>query len=93
MEIDKIKGLNITFDTYRTIKINRSKTDENYTKALNLYNEMKKFDISFDTGICDNFWYWELDLSLRGATDQAVIHMLRHQEIKFEIIERVVEEE
>ena len=93
MEIDKIKELNITFDTYRTIKINRSKTDENYTKALNLYNEMKKFDISFDTGICDNFWYWELDLSLRGATDQAVIHMLRHQEIKFEIIERVVEEE
>ena len=72
MEIDKIKELNITFDTYRTIKINRSKTDENYTKALNLYNEMKKFDISFDTGICDNFWYWELDLSLRGATDQAV---------------------
>ena len=54
---------------------------------------MKKFDISFDTGICDNFWYWELDLSLRGATDQAVIHILRHQEIKFEIIERVVEEE
>ena len=93
MEIDKIKELNITFDTYRTIKINRSKTDENYTKALNLYNEMKKFDISFDTGICDNFWYWELDLSLRGATDQAVIHMLRHQEIKFEIIERVAEEE
>lgn len=93
MEIDKIKELNITFDTYRTIKINRSKTDENYTKALNLYNEMKKFDISFDTGICDNFWYWELDWSLRGATDQAVIHMLRHQEIKFEIIERVVEEE
>ena len=86
MEIDKIKELNITFDTYRTIKINRSKTDENYTKALNLYNEMKKFDISFDTGICDNFWYWELDLALRGATDQAVIHMLRHQEIKFEII-------
>ena len=93
MEIDKIKELNITFDTYRTIKINRSKTDENYTKALNLYNEMKKFDISFDTGICDNFWYWELDFSLRGATDQAVIHMLRHQEIKFEITERVVEEE
>jgi hypothetical protein len=42
MEIEKIKELNITFDTYRTIKIIRSKTDENYTRALNLYNEMKK---------------------------------------------------
>ena len=54
---------------------------------------MKKFDISFDTGICDNFWYWELDLSLRGATDQAVIHMLRHQEIKFEIREGKIMQE
>ena len=93
MEIEKIKELNITFDTYRTIKIIRSKTDENYTRALNLYNEMKKFDIIFDTGMCEHYWYWELDWSLRGATDQAVIHMLRHQEIDFEIVERVVEEE
>ena len=94
MEIDKIKELNITFDTYRTIKINRSKTDENYTKALNLYNEMKIFDISFDTGICDNFWYWELDWSLVGATDQSIMHMLAHQNIEYELIEReVVEEE
>tara|TARA_R100001086_G_scaffold61254_1_gene28356 strand:- start:3785 stop:4066 length:282 start_codon:yes stop_codon:yes gene_type:complete len=93
MEIEKIKELNITFDTYRTIKIIRSKTDENYTRALNLYNEMKKFDISFDTGMCEYYWYWELDWSLKGATDQAVIHMLRHQKIDFEIDERAVEEE
>jgi hypothetical protein len=56
MDIEKIKELNITFDTYRTIKIIRSKTDQNYTRALNLYNEMKKFDISFDTGMCEHYW-------------------------------------
>ena len=94
MEIDKIKEINISFKTYKTIKIRRSKNDENYTKALSLYNEMKDFDIKFDTGICEDYWYWELDWSLVGATDQSIMHMLAHQNIEYELIEsEVVEEE
>ena len=62
--------------------------------ARDLYNEMKDFEIKFDTGICEEFRYLELDWSLVGATDQSVIHMLDNQNIEYELIEReVVEEE
>ena len=70
-----------------------AKFDKNYTKALSLYNEMLEHQIFFDTGICDNYWYWELDWSLVGATDQTITHMLAHQEIEYQLIERAVEEE
>ena len=94
MEIDKIKEINISFDEFKTVKIRRSKHDHNYQNALKLYDEMQKFDIKFDTGICEDYWYWELDWSLVGATDQTIIHMLAHQNIEYELIKRqVVEEE
>lgn len=94
MEISKIKEMNISFNTFKTVKIRRSKNDENYTRALGLFGEMQEFEIKFDTGICEDYWYWELDWSLVGATDQTILHMLTHQSIDFEIVERqVVEEE
>ena len=79
--------------TFKTVVIRRSKHDENYTRAVELADELKKFEITFDTGIDENNWYWELDWSLVGATDQTVCQILRNENIDFDIVERVVEEE
>ena len=78
---------------FKTVVIRRSKFDENYTRAVELADELKKFEITFDTGIDENNWYWELDWSLVGATDQTICQILRNENIDFDIVERVVEEE
>ena len=79
--------------TFKTVVFRRSKHDENYTRAVELADELKKFEITFDTGIDENNWYWELDWSLVGATDQTVCQISRNENIDFDIVERVVEEE
>ena len=80
--------------TFKTVVIRRSKFDENYTRAVELVDELKKFEITFDTGIDENNWYWDLDFSLVGATDQTICQILRNKNIDFDIVEReVVEEE
>ena len=79
--------------TYKTVVIRRSKSDDNYTRAVELVDELKKFEITFDTGIDENNWYWDLDFSLVGATDQTICQILRNKDIDFDIVERVVEEE